>query len=70
MISKPGIRPHEAASYRPISLLPTMSKFFEKLLIKRLKSIIKRKNLIPNHQFGFRSKHSTIDQVHRITNII
>jgi len=47
-----------------------MSKLFEKLLIKRLKPIIERKTLIPNHQFGFRSKHSTIDQVHRITNIV
>ena len=70
MIPKPGKPPHEAASHRPISLLPVMSKLFEKLLIKRLKPITERKNLIPNHQFGFRSKHSTIDQVHRITNII
>jgi hypothetical protein len=70
MIPKPGKPPHEAASYRPISLLPTMSKLFEKLLIKRLKPTIERKTLIPNHQFGFQSKHSTIDQVHRITNII
>ena len=70
MIPKRGEPPHEAASCRPISLLPAMSKLFEKLLIKRLKPIIERKNLIPNHQFGFRSKHSTIDQVHSITNII
>jgi hypothetical protein len=70
VIPKPGKPPHEAASYRPISLLPVMSKLFEKLLIKRLKPIIERKNLIPNHQIGFRSKHSTIDQVHKITNII
>ena len=70
MIPKPRKPPHEAASYRPISLLPVMSKLFEKLLIKRLKPIIERKNLIPNHQFGFRSKHSTIHQVHRVTNII
>ena len=69
MIPKPGKPPHEAASYRPISLLPVTSKLFEKLLIKRLKPINERKNLIPNHQFGFRSKLSTIDQVHRITNI-
>jgi len=70
MIPKPGKPPHEAASYRPISLLPLMSKLFEKLLIKRLKPIIERKSLIPNHQFGFRSKHSTIYQVHRKTNTI
>ena len=70
MIPKPGKPPHETACYRSISLLPVMSKLFEKLLIKRLKPIIERKNLILNHQFGFRSKHSTIDQVTRITNII
>jgi hypothetical protein len=69
-IPKPGKPPHEAASYRPISLLHVMSKLFEKLLIKRLKLIIERKNLILNHQFGFQRKRSTIDQVHRITNII
>jgi len=70
MIPKPVKPPHEAASYRSISLLPVMSKLLDKLLIKRLKPIIERKNLIPNHQFGFRNKNSTIDQVNRITNII
>jgi hypothetical protein len=70
MIHKPGKQPHEATSYRPISLLPVISKLFEKLLLKRLKPIIEERNLIPSHQFGFRENHSTIDQVHRITNII
>lgn len=70
MILKPGKPPNETASYRPISLLPIISKVFEKLLVKRLNAIIERKNLIPNHQFGFRNKHSTIDQIHRITQVI
>lgn len=70
MIPKPGKPLHEAGSYRPISLLPVLSKLFEKLLLKRLKPILENKNLIPEHQFGFREKHSTIEQVHRITNII
>lgn len=70
MIPKPGKPPHKVASYRPISLLPIISKLFEKLLLKRMKPIIERNNVIPNHQFGFRNKHATIDQVHRITNII
>ena len=70
MIPKPGKNPHEVSSYRPISLLPVISKLFEKLLLKRMKPIIEEKELIPSHQFGFRNKHSTIDQVHRITNII
>lgn len=70
MIPKPGKPPHEVTSYRPISLLPIMSKLFEKLLLKRLNPIIEERHLIPDYQFGFREKHSTIDQVHRITNII
>lgn len=70
MIPKPGKSPHEVSSYRPISLLPVMSKLLEKLFLKRLKPIIEDKNLIPDYQFGFREKHSTIDQVHRITNTI
>lgn len=70
MISKPGKPPNETSSYRPISILPVISKLFEKLLVKRLNQIIERKNLIPNYQFGFRKHHSTVDQVHRIINII
>jgi Reverse transcriptase (RNA-dependent DNA polymerase) len=70
MIPKPGKPPHEKSSYRPISLLPVISKLFEKLLLKRLKPIIERKKLIPTHQFGFRNNHSTIDQIHRIITII
>lgn len=70
MIAKPGKPVHEASSYRPISLLPILSKLFEKLFLKRLKPVLEEKQLIPNYQFGFREKHSTIDQVHRIMNII
>lgn len=70
MIPKPGKPPHEVSSYRPISLLPVLSKLFEKLLLKRIMPIIENKKIIPNHQFGFRNQHSTIDQVHRITNVI
>jgi hypothetical protein len=35
-----------------------------------LKPIVEEANLIPSHQFGFRESHSTIDQVHRITNVV
>lgn len=70
MVCKPGKSPYELTSYRPISLLPIISKLFERILLNRIKPIIERNHLIPNHQFGFREKHSTMDQVHRITNII
>jgi hypothetical protein len=46
-----------------------VSELFEILLLKRLKIIIETKDTIPTHQFGFREKHSTIEQVHRLTDI-
>lgn len=70
MIQKPGKDAYDRKSYRPISLLPIISKVFEKLLLKRLKPIIQERKLIPNHQFGFRNSHSIIEQVHRLTDTI
>jgi len=55
-----------AESYRPISLLPVLSKLFEKLLLSRLLEIIERQKIILNHQFGFRHRHANIEQIHRI----
>ncbi|KMQ86419.1 reverse transcriptase [Lasius niger] len=70
MIPKLGKTKEEVTLYRPISLLPIAAKVFEKLLLKRLLPIIEEENLIPNHQFGFRRQHTTIEQVHRIVNKI
>lgn len=66
MLLKPGKPAETVSSYRPISLLPTISKIFEKLLLKRLKPLVN----LPDHQFGFRNKHSTIEQIQRVTNKI
>lgn len=70
LIPKPGKQQELVTSYRPISLLPTLSKIIEKLLLSRLKLIIQDKNLIPDHQFGFRAEHATIEQVHRVVKTI
>lgn len=70
MIGKPGKPQNEITSYRPISLLPILSKVLEKLFLTRLMPIITSQHLIPNHQFGFRKQHSTLDQIHRITNVV
>ena len=40
------------------------------MLIKSLLPFIDANIVVPDHQFGFRQKHSTIQQVHRITNLI
>jgi hypothetical protein len=70
MLPKTGNPATEVTSYRPISLLPVLSKLFKKLLQRRLNPILLAKQIIPAHQFGFRHKHSMIDQVHRITTLI
>jgi hypothetical protein len=54
----------EQRSYRPISLLSSVSKVFENVLLKRLLPIVENNRLIPSHQFGFRQRHSTIEQTH------
>ena len=41
-------------SYRPISLLPTISKVLERLLAHKITTDKKYVNSIPDHQFGFR----------------
>lgn len=66
MIHKPGKSPHEASSYRPISLTPILSKLWEKIFLVRLKEQLDLCNIIPEHQFGFRKQHSTIEQMHRV----
>uniref|UniRef100_A0A224X7Z3 Putative reverse transcriptase n=1 Tax=Panstrongylus lignarius TaxID=156445 RepID=A0A224X7Z3_9HEMI len=70
MIPKPGKPTHQPSSYRPISLLPILGKIFERLLLPRLLETVETMKILPNHQFGFRSRHSTIQQAHRVVDTI
>lgn len=70
LFPKPNKPPNRPDSYRPISLLPLCSKVFEKLLLQRIAPIIEESNVIPPYQFGFRSEHSTIQQLHRVVDFI
>ena len=62
------------SNYRPISLLPTFSKIFEKLVCSALTNHLESNKLLFDYQFGFRKKRSTIqaalDFVTRITDAI
>ncbi|GBP68775.1 Probable RNA-directed DNA polymerase from transposon X-element [Eumeta japonica] len=55
---------------RPISLLPIPSKIYESLLLLRILPLVEQHKIIPDHQFGFRRKHATVDQIHRLINEI
>jgi len=51
------------SNYRPISILPAMSKVFEKLMFDRLGGFLNECGLLTAHQFGFRKGSSTSDAI-------
>ena len=51
-------------------MLPILFILFEKLFLTRIQPILHEKRIIPDHQFGFRQKHATVQEVHLITNVI
>ena len=61
-------------NYRPISLLPVISKLLEKLVYKRVISFIFKHNIICPEQYGFikgrSTEHAILDIIHKITNSI
>jgi len=61
MIPKPGKDPKSPSNHRPISLLNTLSKVYERLLLTRLQTY--STPLIRPEQFGFRHHHSTTLQL-------
>ena len=47
------------SNYRPISLLPSISKIFEKAIYDQTYSYFQQNNLFYSSQYGFRKGHST-----------
>ena len=66
LILKPEKPPLYASSYSPKNLLPILSKVMEIIILKRMKPIIEQKCIIPDHQFGFRKHHATVEHVNRL----
>lgn len=67
---KPGKDKLFAANYRPISLLPTLGKMLEIIILNRLKMHEKKHNIFIPEQFGFKKHHSTTLQLGRIINSV
>jgi hypothetical protein len=64
-ILKPGKDP-SLHSYRPISLLDTSDKLFEKILLSRIFNEVSGREILRDEQFGLRSKHSMSFQLARL----
>ena len=50
----------DKGNYRPISILPIISKVFEKNVFQQLYHHLKVNSILSNFQFGFRPLHSTV----------
>jgi len=51
--------PSSSSEYRPISVLPVLSKLFEKTPYHRVYSYLTEHNLIAKRQYGIKENHST-----------
>ena len=49
----------ELKDYRPVSILPVLSKVYEKLVLQQLAVFIERESVYHQYQSGYRKNHST-----------
>lgn len=57
-------------NYRPISVLPALSKILEKFMNSRLKNFLNANKILANNQYGFRNNMSANNAVHDLTSHI
>lgn len=61
LIYKNGVK-NKCSNYRPISLILTISKLFEKCLKVRLLEFLNKHNFLHKNQFGFRNLEISYQQ--------
>ena len=70
MLLKPDKLPSLTTSYRPISLISSIMKLFERVIEQRLRSHLEHIGFINKYQSGFRKAKSTDDQLFRLSQSI
>ncbi|KAI3381283.1 hypothetical protein SNEBB_002555, partial [Seison nebaliae] len=58
------------SNYRPISVLPWLSKIFEKCIAKQLMNYLEHNTILISTQFGFRKNKSTQDAMVQFTELL
>lgn len=56
-------------NYGPISVLPIISKIYEKIIHNRLQDYLNSLSFISKNQYGFRHKSNTLSATNLITNL-
>ena len=59
LLKKPTLDPSAVNNYRPVSLLPFVSKTLERAIYNQLSSYLNHNNRLDHHQSGFKAGHST-----------
>jgi Reverse transcriptase (RNA-dependent DNA polymerase) len=67
LIPKPGQAAGVPSSYRPICLLDTLGKLFEKIILHRLTKVTEGDHGLSENQFGFRKGKSTLQAILTVT---
>ena len=62
--------PVEPSDYRPISILPILSKVYEKLIMMQMLAYLESEELLAETQSGFRKGHCTVTTCMKIKNDI
>lgn len=72
---KPGKKADNPKAYRPIALLSSIGKIFEKIMVKHIKAFVAKaalnnKPLLPRNQFGGLAGRSTTMALQALTNFV